>query len=285
MSQGVLIVTLGSKPQLATLALDCLHEMRESPGSLFVIHASKARPETHRALDRLQAEIPVSYSNLQCDYIELHDNGQPLSDITSPEQVRAAFRTLYAVVRAIKLDDQKVHLLIAGGRRTLTVAGMATAQMLFDDEDRLWHLASHPALEESGHLHVRPGEWCHLIPIPVIPWGRLSPVFAVLKAVEDPFVAAQRLSELRLREQWDRARIFMLTQLSPAEKSVVELLVRDGLSQNEIADVLSLSPRTVEQHLRSAYQKAEAHWDLETDVRQPQLVRLLSIFFTNEIRI
>jgi len=174
-------------------------------------------------------------------------------------------------------------LLIAGGRRTLTVAGMATAQILFDDEDRLWHLASHPDLEASGNLHVGDGEWSRLIPIPVIAWGRLSPVFDVLRSVDDPFEAAKRLSDMRLREQWDQARIFVLTRLSVSEKNVVELLVRDGLNQNEIADKLSLSLRTVEQHLRSSYQKAKEHWDLETDVRQTQLVRVLSIFFTNEI--
>lgn len=161
---------------------------------------------------------------------------------------------------------------------------MAVAQMLFDDRDRLWHLASHATLEESARLHANPDEWVRLIQIPVIPWGRISPAFASLREVVDPFEAVEKLNKLRLREQWDQARIFLLSGLSPAERSVVELLVRDGLSQNEIAEKLALSARTVEQHLRSAYQKAEEHWELENDVRQTQLVRLLSIFFTNEIQ-
>jgi DNA-binding CsgD family transcriptional regulator len=283
MIQSVLIVTLGSKPQLATLALDCLHEMGEDPGSLLIVHASRERPETREALHSIQTEIPLTYPHLQFDCFELQEKGSPLADITSPQEVQAAFRAVYALVRAAKLDEKKVHLLIAGGRRTLTVAGMATAQMLFDDQDRLWHIASHPGLELSSSLHAADGQWCRLIPIPVIAWGRLSPAFDVLKTVDDPFVAAQKMSDLRLREQWDRARIFVLTQLSAAERNVVELLVRDGLNQNEIAEALSLSPRTVEQHLRSAYQKAEEHWELESDVHQAQLVRLLSIFFTNEI--
>lgn len=284
MGQSILVVTLGSKPQLATLALDCLQQMRESPSSLVVIHASKSRPETQIALDKIQADIPRSHPGVQFSSIELQDNGRALADITSPAEVQIAFRAVYAQVRSAKLDDRKVHMLIAGGRRTLTVAGMATAQILFDDEDRLWHLASHPDLEASGNLHAREGEWTRLIPIPVIPWGRLSPVFDVLRAVDDPFNAAQKLSELRLREQWDQARIFVLAHLSAAERNVVQLLVRDGLNQNEIADRLNLSTRTVEQHLRSAYGKAEKHWELESDVHQSQLVRLLSIYFTNEIR-
>jgi RNA polymerase sigma factor (sigma-70 family) len=284
MGQSVLIATLGSKPQLATLALDCLHEMRESPVSLILIHASKTRPETQKAIEKIQADILRSHPDVQLNTVELQGNGQALADITSPEEVQVAFRAVYSQVRAAKLDGRKVHMLIAGGRRTLTVAGMATAQILFDDEDRLWHLASHPDLETSGNLHAREGEWTRLIPIPIIPWGRLSPVFDVLRAVDDPFAAAQKLSELRLREQWDQARIFVLAHLSSAERNVVELLVRDGLSQNEIADRLNLSTRTVEQHLRSAYGKAEKHWELESDVHQSQLVRLLGIYFTNEVR-
>jgi CRISPR-associated Csx14 family protein len=284
MAQSLLIATLGSKPQLVTLALDCLRELGEVPSSLLVIHASKSRLETRQALEKITTEIQST--NPQLDYrpIELQHDGRVLKDITSPEEVQTAFRAMYAEVRAAKLDEKKVHLLIAGGRRTLTVAGMATAQILFDDEDRLWHLASHPDLEASGRLHIGAGEWCRLIPIPVIPWGRLSPVFDVLRAVDDPFAAAEKLSELRLRDQWDQARIFVLTRLSAAEKNVVELLVRDGVNQNEIAEALNISPRTVEQHLRSAYQKAEEHWELETEVHQTQLVRLLGIFFTNEIR-
>lgn len=81
-------------------------------------------------------------------------------------------------------------------------------------------------------------------------------------------------------EQWDMARIFVLSRLTAAETIAVELLARDGLNQNEIAERLCLSPRTVEQHLRSAYRKAGDYWGLE-HVHQTQLVRLLNLYFTS----
>lgn len=273
-----LIVPLGSKAQLITLGLDCLREQGDPPQSLLVVHTFASRPETAQALERLHADLPATYPGLSFRTLELSENGIPLKDVTAPDDVEAAFRVLYAEVRAIKLREERIQLLISGGRRTLTVFSMAVAQMLFDDDDRLWHLASHLDLEASGELHAASGQWARLIPIPVITWGRLSPVFDVLRTVDNPFEAANRLAELRLREQWDLARIFVLTGLSGAERPVVELLVRDGLSQNEIAERLTLSPRTVEQHLRSAYRKAADHWELES-VNQTQLVRLLMPFW------
>ncbi len=275
MTASIMMATLGSKAQLITLALDCLRQQGETPGEVVIFHTHRQRAETAQALARLESE---STGLPPCRSVELRGDAQPLRDVTQPEEVECAFRQMYAEVRAAKLRGLRVHLLISGGRRTLTVFGMAVAQMLFDDEDRLWHLASHPDLEASGALHAGPGEWVRLIPIPVIPWGRLSPVFDALREVTDPFEASRRLAELRLREQWDAARIFLLTKVSAAEREVLDLLGRDGLNQAEIAERLSLSPRTVESHLRSAYRKAAEHWQVE-DVNQAQLVRLLAPFY------
>lgn len=274
-----LIATLGSKPQLVTLAVDCLLQSGESLDEIIVVHTYRDRTETQLALSRLSADLSKTTPQIKLRFLELSKNGIALQDVTSPEEVDASFRALYAEVRTIKMHDQAIHLLIAGGRRTLTVFGMAVAQMLFDDRDHLWHISSHPDLESSGRLHANLNEWAKLIPIPVIPWGRLSPAFDILHTVDDPFIAARQLSAFRLREQWDLARIFILTKISPAELLVVELLIREDLSQNEIAEKLSLSQRTVEQHLRSVYRKAADHWDV-ANVNQTQLIRLLSLFFS-----
>ncbi len=187
MAASIMMATLGSKAQLLTLALDCLRQQGELPGEVVIFHTYRQRPETAQALDRLARDA----ANLPpCRSVELRGADGPLQDVTQPDEVDCAFRQMYAEVRAAKLNDLSIHLLIAGGRRTVTVFGMAIAQMLFDDSDHLWHLASHPDLEASGALHAGPGEWARLIPIPVIPWGRLSPAFNLLYSVDDPILAS-----------------------------------------------------------------------------------------------
>lgn len=278
MSNTTLIATLGGKPQLITLALDALLLSGIQPQTVVVVHTRHDRPETAAALTHLRAEFSTTYTNTPLKLLELKNATGPLADVTAPIEVEVAFRSIYAEVRAAKLTDQNVHLLIAGGRRTLSVFGMAVAQMLFDDHDRLWHLASHPALEESGNLHAGPDEWARLIPIPVMTWGQLSPVFNLLRDVDDPFLAAERLQARQLRERLDDLRAFVLGSLSGAEQRVVELLVREGWSDVDLGQHLSLSPKTVEQHLRAAYRKAALRWDLE-NLNRTQLVALLSLYY------
>jgi CRISPR-associated protein (TIGR02584 family) len=278
-ADSILIATLGSKAQIITLTLDVLREQDALPVAVTVIHTRRDRPETAAALQRLAVDLARTYPSVIYRSLELCDESGPLHDVTAPPEVDCAFRALYAEVRAAKLADRMVHMQIAGGRRTLTVFGMATAQMLFDEHDHLWHLSSHPALEESGRLHAGPGEWVRLIPIPVVLWGRLSPVFEELSAVADPFEAAERLRQYRLREKWDAARIFVLGTLTGAERRVVELLVREGLTDAEIAARLSLSPRTVERHLGEIYLKAAAHWEMGS-VNRAQLITLLHLYYS-----
>ena len=277
--ESVLIVTLGSKAQIITLTLDLLRQQGDLPDEVIVVHTRRERFETAQALARLQADLPLTYPQITYRSLELCDEAGPLHDVTTPQEVDYAFRALYAKVRAAKLADRAVHLQIAGGRRTLTVFGMATAQLLFDENDRLWHLSSHPELEASGRLHAESGEWARLIPIPVVLWGRLSPVFEELSTVSDPFEATERLRQYRLRERWDAARTFVLGSLTGAEQRVAELLAREGLTDAEIAARLSISPRTVERHLSDIYLKAAVHWEVP-GVNRAQLITLLHLYYS-----
>jgi DNA-binding NarL/FixJ family response regulator len=115
--------------------------------------------------------------------------------------------------------------------------------------------------------------------IPVVQWSNVSPLYLDLAQADDPFEALERQKALRLRERTDEARAFVRGSLTPGEERVVALLARHGWSDQQIAESLSLSPRTVEEHLRSAYRKAENHWEMET-VDRERLITLLNFFYT-----
>ena len=161
----------------------------------------------------------------------------------------------------------------------MSIFGVLAAQLLFDDNDCLWHLYSDGDFLESKRLHPQSGDNVHLIHIPLVQWSNISPILLDLAQCDDPFEALRRQQELRLSERLEEARAFVLGSLTPAEERAVTLLVREGLSDTDIAARLVISPRTVEGHLRSAYVKAANHWELPS-VNRSQLIALLNLYYT-----
>lgn len=165
----------------------------------------------------------------------------------------------------------------------MALFGMVTAQVLFDENDRLWYLVSGGDFLASKRLYPQPGDQVHLVSIPVIQWSQASPIHADLRHIEDPLEAIGRVKALKLNEKVANIRSFVLGSLTAAERRVVEVLVVEGASDQAIAERLTLSPRTVEQHLRSAYVKACTHWELE-EVSRAQLIALLQLYYATRLR-
>jgi CRISPR-associated Csx14 family protein len=279
-ASATLIATLGSEAQVVTATLDLLEQQGERIESVCVAHTVNPDTPIAQAVARLEGAFasPPYAERLRLRLLPLVDGtGRPLQDVDTPRAAQAAFRLIYAEIRRAKQTGCRVHLSIAGGRKTLALFGMAAAQLLFDEGDRLWHLYSGGEFLASKRLHPQAGDEAHLIPIPVTLWSWVSPVMAALGEVDDPFEAVERVRALQLAERMEQARGFVLGALTPAERRVAALLVREGLSDQEIAARLVVSPRTVEQHLRAAYRKAEAHWEV-SGVGRMQLAALLGMY-------
>jgi CRISPR-associated Csx14 family protein len=283
-SSATLIATLGTEPQVVTATLDLLLKQKQPISSVSVLHTSNPGTAISAAVERLQQVAQAGdYANITFHFIPITHNKQALSDVDTLEAGQAAFTTLYHQVWQAKRAGLAIHLCIAGGRKTITVYGMVTAQLLFDEDDHLYHLFSGGDFLASKRLHPCPGDEVALVPIPVILWSRISPAFNRLQQIDNPFVALEEVEALQIKEKMEACRAFVLGSLTPSEERAVRLLVTHGMSDQEIADQLFLSPRTVEQHLRSAYAKASDHWEL-ANMTRTQLVSLLNLYYATEIR-
>ncbi|MEW6180385.1 MAG: CRISPR-associated ring nuclease [Chloroflexota bacterium] len=279
----ILIATLGSEPQVVTAGLDLLLADGVGIRHVEVVHTTAPGTPIDDALSRLKAAA-ADYTNpsISFSFFALEEDGRPFADTESRAAGEAVLRLIYRRIAHAKHEGETVHLLIAGGRKTMSIYGMVAAQMLFDEEDRLWHLYSAGDFLTSKRLHPRRGDAVQLAPIPVVRWGELSPAWLNLRGIADPWAALEAIRRLQLERRREDIHRFLMEKLTPAERQVVEMLVTTGWSDREIAAQLYLSPRTVEQHLRAAYGKAAGHWGMES-VNRTQLVALLQLYFADKL--
>lgn len=277
----IFIATLGSEPQVVTAALDLLLARHGAPvGEVVVLHTACDTPPIAAAVQALRtdaAEYVYPHRLTFCFEPICAADGRPLADVETPEASQAGFQALYGAIHRAKRDGRRVYLSIAGGRKNLAVYGLVAAQLLFDEDDSLWHLYSAGDFLASRRLHPEPGDEVHLLPIPVLLRSYISPALTGLRHVQDAAQALKHFQDLALEERLADCRSFVLGALTPAEQRAVLLLVREGLSDNEIAARLGVSPRTVEQQLRAAYAKAADHWQIEA-VSRAQLIALLNVY-------
>lgn len=251
MPETIFIATLGAEPQVVTLALDALLASKEPISRVIVVHTAADRPPIDASLRTLQAEfLEYNYYGNQLLFIPhiLADSAGPLADVATASEIEAAFQNFYTLLRQYKHAGCRLHLSIAGGRKTIALFAMAAAQIWFEGEDRVWHLISLPKLIHERALHAASPTDVTLIPVPVAHWGRMTPDDRV------------------------RARDFIENVLTPAEREVAALLVREGLSNEVLAQRLGKRPKTIANQLTSVYDKLGVYFNL---VDQPDRTMLL----------
>ena len=283
MTQQVLIATLGTEPQVVTLVVDLLRAKGYPISEVIVVHTmgEAVRP----ALERLAQEFALPGT---CGYrpVPVEGKAGPVADIVTEADTAALLRTLYRVVLAEKRAGRLVHLSIAGGRKPMAVYGMVVAQLLFDEDDRVWHLLSEgwqPGDERV--MHLRPGDRAWLVPVPVLRWGTVSPVLTELAMREDPWEAIQAQRAMQRDEDRRRKREFVEHWLTPAEREVVRLACR-GLDNAAIARQLEKAESTVANQLTSIYAKLHEWRGFRTDVpvSRAVLVAEFAVYFAAERR-
>jgi len=283
MKEQVMIATLGSEPQVVTLALDLLQHKGYTIHEVIVVHT--AGTIIQPALTRLREEFAQA-KRPAFRLLPIKGDAGPVADLVTEADVSALLRTLYQIVLTQKRADRLVHLSIAGGRKTMAVYGMVVAQLLFDDDDRLWHLLSQnwqPG--DQRIMHVRPGDPVTLVPIPVLRWSSISPVTTELALREDPWDALQAQRQMRQTKDRQRKREFVERWLTSAEREVVRL-ASQGLDNAAIAERLNKAEKTVANQLTGIYAKLHEWRGYRTDVpvSRAVLVATFATYFALEGR-
>jgi CRISPR-associated protein Csx14 len=137
----------------------------------------------------------------------------------------------------------------------MAVYAMVAAQLLFREEDRIWHMLSLDRRSgDEKRMHLAPGEHVELLSVPVLRWSDASAA-VILDETDDPWEAIRRQRQLVQADLARRRREFLERYLTPAERRVCELLVREGLDNVALAQRLCLSEQTIANHLSKIYRK------------------------------
>lgn len=237
------IATLGQRPEAITVAFDRLNEQYRYEG-IAVLHTEPNVSGIAQAYSDLRAVCDRDYPALHRYFHEIaYDDNAPLIDIDDQRSAEAYYHGVLRVLYEYKRDGWLLHLMIAGGRKAMSVYAMLAASVLFEPpHDRVWTVLSPESmLAKPGQFHIPAGmrDRVQLVELPLRP-ARIAPGTAVEALLERPI---------------SRLNAF-LAKLTPAEREVTELLRRNPYASNEqLGKIGHKSGRTVENQLGSIYDK------------------------------
>lgn len=229
MKPTVFIGTLGTQPQVITLALDHLYSDYNCHfAEVCIIHtdnqtepikstvkrldnAFKTYNIVHQAPGDIMWEAVYAYHNTYFPYDtyegtlnyrrvviqrKVEQPGRlrkfaPVVDVETEDNSKATFQTIYRLVHEYKQLGATIHFSIAGGRKSMSVFGLAAAQIQFDYGDKLWHVVSTRELVQASTMHDKE-RLSKLVAVDLIHLGEYLSTQGV--AYNDPYkiIEAQR---------------------------------------------------------------------------------------------
>lgn len=256
------IATLGQRPEAITVAFDRLHEQYRYEG-LAVLHTEPNMSGIAQACADLRTVCERDYQTLQKHFHEItYSDNAPLIDIEDQRSAEAYYQGVLRVLYEYKQEGWLLHLMIAGGRKAMSIYAMLAASALFEPpHDRVWTVLSPDSmLAKPGQFHIPAGlrDQVQLVELPLRP-ARLAPGTAVEALLERPI---SRLDAF-------------LAKLTPAEREVAELLRRNPYASNEqLGKIGHKSGRTVENQLASIYDKLIGFLDFGETISDKRLALL-----------
>ncbi|MCO6450991.1 MAG: hypothetical protein J5I90_09425 [Caldilineales bacterium] len=258
MTSAVLVATLGSEPQIIPLAIQLLARADYLVDEAIVVHTDAKLTPVAASLSDLRSAFALhpewpALTSVQVDIPDLLDDKEHL----------AFADAIYHLLRGRLARHQQVHMLLAGGRKSMALLGMAIAQILFSPDDHVWYLYSDERLRQSGRMNLQPDDDARLVSIPLMRWSLAPPILTELATANSPLEAYTWHAQQTLI----RKRNFWEAELTPAEREVAETVVRTGATDVEISQMLHKSQRTISHQLVTIYSKLRLFLGVRDDVR------------------
>lgn len=247
MSHHVFLATLGQRPEAMTMALDIL-QARFTYKQVGVLHTDAQRSGIQKALQNLKTVMATEFPQVQTVYHELCDaRGRAIVDIQTQADAEAYYVAMLDVFQHYLSMGANIHLLISGGRKAMSVYATLAASLAFTPQDVVYAILSPQAAMQAGVYRVQP-EWrdhVQLVELPFVPSPWLP-----------GSIASRTVADILDSRKSPRTRF--LSKLTTTEAQLVQTISSHRYrTTQEIADILSKSPRTIENQLGSIYSKME----------------------------
>lgn len=262
MTTPIFLATLGQRPEAITVALDIL-DARYHYKQVGIIHTDHRYSGITQAYEQLSTVIEQDYPTLDLIYHEITDlDDRPLIDITDTHTAEVYYSGLVRLLREYRIRHQPIHLLVASGRKAMSIYATLATTLLFGEHDIVWTVLTQSKWMQEGLFHLPPEaqETVELVEIPS-PISRLIPGEIARKTVAE---LTQRVSPRQL----------FLETLTRSERRLTETLTQHMYVSNEkLAELLNKTPKTVENQLGHIYSKLFAIFDLKIhDKRKRQVL-------------
>lgn len=265
------MATLGGQPQVVTFALDDLLARGEQVEAVIAVHPAAETPAMRQSLARLEEAFAGGcYGGRPCPLRQevLHDGRLALADIADEAAAEATWQTLHRLLSRLKHEGRRLHLVVTGGPRLIGLMAMSAATLLFDHQDRLWHLYTPRPLREAAAggaiLHVGPEAGVRLIQVPIAPWGAYFPALRALASATSAQAVAARARWLHT-EQRRRCQA-VVDRLTGRQVEVLRAFA-EGLSPQEVAERLGITLKTVDTHKAAILDECRNAWEVPSEER------------------
>lgn len=245
----IFLATLGQRPEAITVALDLLRE-RYPIQQVAILHTEPNYSGIAEALANLKPVLNNDYNGLAVRYHELTGlDGDGIIDISTQNAAEGYYNSIYDVLVTYKQHGDRLHLLVAGGRKAMSIYATLAAGLVFRGRDRLWTVLSPVEILRHGLFHIPPGwrEEVQLVALPLI----------TARVVDGTAQTPAHIINRRQNIYHD-----FYQRLSKQERILVDMLQQHPYAgDNDVAELLHKSPRTVQNQLRSIYQKVTGFFD------------------------